>query len=333
MNYLYSQAQVADYSEQPCLDSGPSDTSNGMITARGSLPQESRMESSPMPPFSAISKHSSMTGTPQAIRDWLMSLPPDSPVNRFPSPGSKREPMTSGICGRQRQSALELSAPDSFCLKTCREFAATCPWLSETCAGLGMWFQGPLSLGLTTLGRRTEGNGCGYLLGTPTRGFENGTGRSERFRCGRVPTPTEAINMLRTPSASDARRGVHPCPEKKAGQHSLVTQIGMLPTPRNCMTGDICEKRKTDRFNNLETVMSRQLLPIPAARDYRSEKCLEETYQKNARPLSEDLGKKTGLKLQPAFVEWMMGWPLGWTDLKPLEMAKFREWLNSHGKR
>jgi len=30
----------------------------------------------------------------------------------------------------------------------------------------------------------------------------------------------------------------------------------------------------------------------------------------------------TGGKLNPTWVEWLMGWPLGWTDLKPLEMDK-----------
>lgn len=25
-----------------------------------------------------------------------------------------------------------------------------------------------------------------------------------------------------------------------------------------------------------------------------------------------------------------MGWPLGWTDLKPLEMDRFREWQQQH---
>jgi hypothetical protein len=29
-----------------------------------------------------------------------------------------------------------------------------------------------------------------------------------------------------------------------------------------------------------------------------------------------------GGKLNPQFVEWLMGWPLGWTDLKPLETDK-----------
>lgn len=37
-----------------------------------------------------------------------------------------------------------------------------------------------------------------------------------------------------------------------------------------------------------------------------------------------------GGHLNPTWVEWLMGWPLGWTDLKPLEMARFREWQRQH---
>ena len=44
-------------------------------------------------------------------------------------------------------------------------------------------------------------------------------------------------------------------------------------------------------------------------------------------------GDKTQPKhLNPPWVEWLMGFPIGWTDLKPLVMDKFQEWLNSHGK-
>jgi len=35
--------------------------------------------------------------------------------------------------------------------------------------------------------------------------------------------------------------------------------------------------------------------------------------------LQTKVGKRPGLKLQPAFVEYLMGFPIGWTDLKPLE--------------
>lgn len=37
-----------------------------------------------------------------------------------------------------------------------------------------------------------------------------------------------------------------------------------------------------------------------------------------------------GGHLNPTWVEWLMGWPSGWTDLKPLEMARFREWQRQH---
>ena len=36
--------------------------------------------------------------------------------------------------------------------------------------------------------------------------------------------------------------------------------------------------------------------------------------------------------LSPSFAELVMMWPMGWTDLQPLEMDRFREWLSSHGK-
>ena len=37
-----------------------------------------------------------------------------------------------------------------------------------------------------------------------------------------------------------------------------------------------------------------------------------------------------GSQLNPEWVEWLMGWPIGWTELKPLEMGKFREWQQQH---
>jgi hypothetical protein len=36
--------------------------------------------------------------------------------------------------------------------------------------------------------------------------------------------------------------------------------------------------------------------------------------------------------LNPLFAELIMMWPLGWTDLKPLEMDKFQEWHQQHGE-
>jgi hypothetical protein len=45
-----------------------------------------------------------------------------------------------------------------------------------------------------------------------------------------------------------------------------------------------------------------------------------------------NLGEKVGGKLNPTWVEWLMGWPLGWTDLKPLETDKSHSAPQQHGK-
>ena len=47
--------------------------------------------------------------------------------------------------------------------------------------------------------------------------------------------------------------------------------------------------------------------------------------------------RKTGQYLSngypnPLLTEWLMGWPASWTDLRPLEMDKFRQWQRWHGE-
>lgn len=63
--------------------------------------------------------------------------------------------------------------------------------------------------------------------------------------------------------------------------------------------------------------------------------------RKRRRPSLAATNRKTGYlsdtegiiggKLNPQWAEWFMGWPSEWTDLKPLETDKFRQWLDSHG--
>ena len=47
--------------------------------------------------------------------------------------------------------------------------------------------------------------------------------------------------------------------------------------------------------------------------------------------LSRVLAQEFGLLQSAEFTEWLMNWPIGWTDLKPLEMDRFREWQQKHG--
>jgi hypothetical protein len=43
-------------------------------------------------------------------------------------------------------------------------------------------------------------------------------------------------------------------------------------------------------------------------------------------------GDKIGLKLQPAFVEWMMGFPEGWTELPDSKLLEMRSSRKSRRK-
>lgn len=51
--------------------------------------------------------------------------------------------------------------------------------------------------------------------------------------------------------------------------------------------------------------------PTPSARDWRSGKASIETMERNARPLNEQVGGT----LNPTWVEWLQGFPLGWTEV------------------
>jgi hypothetical protein len=42
------------------------------------------------------------------------------------------------------------------------------------------------------------------------------------------------------------------------------------------------------------------------------------------------LVQAVGWRWPATFVDWMMGWPLQWSALRPLETDKFREWQRQH---
>jgi hypothetical protein len=54
------------------------------------------------------------------------------------------------------------------------------------------------------------------------------------------------------------------------------------------------------------------MLPTPKAQNAKGN---GKKYGKGGQSLDCPIGQKTGLKLQPNFVEWMQGFPIGWTDV------------------
>jgi DNA (cytosine-5)-methyltransferase 1 len=74
-------------------------------------------------------------------------------------------------------------------------------------------------------------------------------------------------------------------------------------------------------------MLGAKLWPTPTGRDWRSGKASPETMAKNSRPLSEVAGGQ----LNPSWVDWLMGFPIGWTALEALATDRFREWWRLHG--
>lgn len=130
------------------------------------------------------------------------------------------------------------------------------------------------------------------------------------------------------------------------------TGCGLLPTPRAAMTGGISVIRQADKNPNLETVLSRVLLPTPTAQDGKNntfpasqknrdtvpgwilsnkllptpiasdcgEKLTGKENQDSLTKLSRGITGQTG-RLNHRFVLEMMGYPPNWCDLQSKQPA------------
>ena len=95
-----------------------------------------------------------------------------------------------------------------------------------------------------------------------------------------------------------------------------------------------------DRFPNLETVLARRMWPTPTKADADGGVGSNgrEGGSKNDNPPIQALRNTpplnvvVGGQMNPTWVEWLMGWPLGWTDLHVSATDRFRQWCDSHGK-
>ena len=113
-------------------------------------------------------------------------------------------------------------------------------------------------------------------------------------------------------------------------RRALKKRLQNWPTP-NAWAGKRGPRSEENLLNkkhqiNLITAVKQaereKLLPTPNARDWKDGKTSGNRKSPGLGVVAHQLDTQTGGQLNPTWVEWLMGWPLGWSELKPLEMGK-----------
>jgi len=112
-------------------------------------------------------------------------------------------------------------------------------------------------------------------------------------------------------------RGLWRTPDTGGGGTSGLLKQGQ----NHRKNGQPIQIRLVDQVNNP------RLWPTPVSRMYKDGGSPAE-YARNEIPLAAQVGGP----LNPDWVEWLMGWPVGWTDLKPLATDKFHKWSQQSGE-
>lgn len=131
-----------------------------------------------------------------------------------------------------------------------------------------------------------------------------------------------ALQGVPTPIRNDAEKRGDFDPHRSWG---LAAYAKLWPTPTSSLAdkgGRITPRKGREGGTLIEALSARTVWPTPLASDWKSHSPAKNA--KNSRPLREQIGASDGGALNPAWVEWLMGWPIGHTESKHWETAKSR---------
>ena len=316
MSWLFSQALVAEYLVDTFSDGEQSAPLSGNHT------QQAFCAPDKMTAFSRLSRFG-MTYKPLTASrgEELLTLYQAAfhAKTYQPQGGGLALTESAAGCGEKWRASFTKYNPDSRSWKThqCSLLEDLEPFL-ETWPQWGLMRDGEC-WEQQTLAQTTSATESGSLLPTPTMQGLNGGSNSRKSAIAKGNWPT--------PAASDGQRG-GTITDKMTGQSlpQMVNTPAKWPTPRSCsaMAATITpESAWNEKRNpNLETIVGQRMWPSPKTRDWKDGKT-EGTSNRQSPDLGKVVGQsKTTGSLNPTWVEWLMGWPLGWTDLKPLAMDK-----------
>lgn len=267
-----------------------------------------------------------------------ISLPEGSPAKTFPWP--EREPESKGSaagCGESLPASLARFDPGSHSWRTAQPSLLGA---SEECSVIwprsGMTVDGQC-WELPMSARRTSVIGSG-LWRTPTVSMLNADRArdpeyaSRKVAKGQTITLADQVKnpvMWPTPRANDAeKRGDFDASNKRNG---LPAAVKLWPTPTATLgsKGGRATPRKSREGGTLiEALSARRLWPTPTAMNSAGGSALCKWGGSGARAKLRTMVTSQELNgaLNPAWVEWLMGWPIGWTSLAALHERECEYW-------
>lgn len=337
MSWHFSAALEAEFLEVTSSDGVPFAQSSGCLTLDPSSCNDKMTESCDHSQSGTMSRPS--TGAP-GLDAWMLYrvgfLARTSPQQEKERESTANAPG----CGRTWPESLAKYDPASRSWKTPQysllegldEFSETWPRWGTMRSGV-CWER-------TTLAPLTSATGSGFseLLPTPLASIATHGGTNQRDSSGRPGLQMMAMRWP-TPLSGEGSGGGNARyalaamnGEKRASgaTRSLKLRDAVLtfPTPTvNDAKNSTLPPSQKDRDSLVGDVM--RGIPTPRAGDGLKRGSIDPMEPRNGLPGFVQMDAPGG-QLNPPWVEWLMGWPIGWTDSKRLETDKFQSWQQAH---
>jgi hypothetical protein len=342
MSWLYSQALVEEYLGDTCLDGEPSVQSSGNPTQLAYCAPDKMTVFSRLSRFGMTYKPLTASRGEELLTLYLAAFHAKTSAQQEKALASQER---AALCGNTWQGLLAKFDPLSSSWKT-----AQCSLLEDLEQSLETWPRwGSMRNGACYQRRESvryiSESVFGFSLPTPVASDATSgavIGKNDTYYTTSMGLPRKVnqkgtdgsaglgrlVRMWPTPKASDDKKA-RGNPFKNAQDTirrgfslSLPEAIAINKWPTLTVHGNNNRKGLSAKSGNgLATAV--KLCPTPVADDTSHRKT---EYAQGGTALSTTVGGQ----LNPTWVEWLMGWPLGWTDLKPLEMGKFRQWQQAH---
>lgn len=330
MSWLFSQALVEEFSAATCSDGEQSAPLSVMPTPHKFWRNDKTMEPSTLSRFGLTCA----VLTESHGEDLLTSFRAAFPAKTFHQPAAVSESMAldRGYGGRWQELLVRYDLHSSTWKTHQCLWVEDLLWSSVILPKWGMTRSGAL-LARQTSGRPTSVIASGFWPTPTVHGNHNQPGASKNAGWGL----SSAVKLWTTPSASDSTRG-----GKITSNMSGTSLAQQINTPERWPTPKATDSTRKDcpseRARNSPSLVSAvKLWRTPQASDANkwSNQSLAERLAKGQQVrLNTQVSPAGGQggQLNPEWVEWLMGWPIGWTELKPLVMDKFREWQRQHSQ-